>query len=120
MINKNNGKALINKEEYKMKNEFLMKLRYFFETHANPLPPCSVDSSHIDADVKPKRAYISFGDPNDNSTLTYVYANHFESIVAKGYPLESVIKVLKDHKVLTYVGCLADYYGIEGKVYEIQ
>jgi hypothetical protein len=121
MITKNERKASINKKEYRMKNELLMKLRYFFETHADPLPPCSVDWNDIDADVKPKRAYISFWNPDDDAkALTYVYAECFEDIVAKGYPLESVVKVLKDHGILTYVGNLADYHSIEGKVYEIQ
>ncbi|MDR3187218.1 MAG: hypothetical protein LBT63_02200 [Holosporaceae bacterium] len=120
MIRKNKRKTLINKEVYKMKNEFLTTLRYFFETHANPLPPCGVDGEDIDADVRPKRGYVSFEDPDDKKALTYVYADCFENVVAKGYPLESVIKVLKDHGILTYVGRLADYYGIEGKVYEIQ
>jgi hypothetical protein len=115
MISKNKRKTLINKEEYKMKNEFLMKLRYFFETHADPLPPCSVDADNIDADIKSKRAYVSFGDPDDKRLLIYVYAECFEEVVAKGYPLESVVKVLKDHGILTYVGRLADYYGIDGK-----
>lgn len=125
MINKNKEETF--KRKYQMKNEFLMTLRYFFETHANPLPYCSVNSDDIEADVKPKRAYISFGDFDNKETITYVYAYHFENIVAKGYPLETVIKTLKDHGILVsneeaeqFTGALEDCLLKDQKVYAIR
>lgn len=83
-----------------MKNELLAKLREFFEMHADPLPVCTELPSENDMCERPKRAYISFGNPYEKESLTYVYARYFENVVAKGYPLESVIKTLKDHGIL--------------------